>query len=280
MRSFKMKLLLTLTGLVVMLIAANTQAIELLAMTKDCAGDCAVKARVINEGGEAVEETTNSREIAQAVLCEPKGNLDVDARVASLLCKYASRKYDQISSMYSSLDNISPFESVLLASSGLHESAYRLNQKAIEDKKSGSKTTVEVPKEWFRIAGEWWDQIGHKIYCTNETMDDVAFDGYLNFHLLKTGQTNTLYNLYDTNGDYEADINKTVPLRPCDENSPDATFIDIIDDSLENPVGQMNDSNSIMERFKTMRSIFVKPSFGAKKAIEVIPNRTSSASIN
>jgi hypothetical protein len=85
-----LKITLTLTGLAAMFFIANTFAVELLAMNDDCKGDCGVKtaSEELNPA-KAVEDKTNSREIAQAVTCDPNEKLGINPRIAMFLCKFS-----------------------------------------------------------------------------------------------------------------------------------------------------------------------------------------------
>lgn len=204
--------------------------------------------------------------------CNTNEKNKINSEIASLLCKFASKRYDNESGLYSGISNLTPFESVLMAAIGKHKEARIMSLEGHKNRHKGINSKINVPTEWKIEAGKWWNEKGHKCYCKSEQMDYVAYDGYLNFHLLKTGQVDFLIEFYNPNGDYQANLNLIVPLNPCNENSLKATFLDIIQNGINNPVGQMHVRNDIVKNFKALYNWFSMPKYGGVTACQIQPD--------
>ncbi len=202
--------------------------------------------------------------------CDPNEGLGLEPGVAEGLCNYAYTNYAQDQSYYPGLVDITPFEVALItAATKKYDELAELSMKATRQDAAGQEVTVKIPKEWKKEAGIWWKEVGHKIYCVR-TMDNIDIDGYLNDFLLRSLQHASISRLYSKKGPYHADVNLIVPLNPCEEDSPPATFIDIIDHALANPIGQMEVSRGIRENFRSYRETYVSGKHNGKKASELL----------
>jgi hypothetical protein len=180
----------------------------------------------------------------------PNSALNIPQQRLEAMCDCARK---QVSKLYKSLDFLTPFEERILIREGYREAQilnlFNTNRNQL-----------------FEIIRTSWNEKWSKVYC----IDNSSMDGYLDMLMLYSFQHETLKNLYDSNGNIKANMNRLVSKDPYQKvtKSNALTIRDLLEHVIEREKGDLLYSLKLERDLELLNKL---TRWGAKRAVDLTP---------